>query len=48
MPSDGSRPWLGWLSPLYPVVLWHMLFDGTWLCRCKHSQEYREALRRYS
>ena len=21
--------------------LWHALFDGTWLCRCWHSQEYK-------
>jgi hypothetical protein len=35
--------WLGWMSPLPPVWLWHALFDGTWLCRCEHSAEYRRA-----
>ena len=23
------------------VWLWHAMFDGTWLCHCKHSKEYR-------
>ncbi len=23
--------------------LWHALFDGTWLCRCWHSQEYKSS-----
>lgn len=36
---------LGWTSPLLPVWLWHALFDGTPLCRCGHSGEYRDALR---
>lgn len=22
--------------------LWHAMFDGTRLCRCKHSQYYKE------
>lgn len=35
------RRWLSWTSPLWPVWLWHAMFDGTWLCRCKHSQEYK-------
>lgn len=34
--------WLSWLSPLFPVWLWHALFDGTPLCRCAHSRDYRE------
>lgn len=34
--------WLGWTSPLPPVWLWHALFDGTPLCRCEHSAQYRE------
>lgn len=43
----GSRPWLGWLSPLFPVWLWHALSDGTPLCRCGHSAEYRETAARH-
>lgn len=27
----GKHPWL-----------WHALFDGTWLCRCEHSKQYKE------
>lgn len=34
--------WLGWTFPFVPVWLWHALFDGTRLCRCLHSAEYRE------
>lgn len=26
------------------IWLWHVLFDGTWLCRCEHSHRYREYL----
>ena len=37
----GWRYWLSWLSPLDPVWLWHALFDGTPVCRCAHSAEYR-------
>ena len=33
--------WLGWTSPLFPVWLWHALLDGTPLCRCPHSAQYR-------
>lgn len=33
--------WRGWMSPFLPVWLWHATFDGTWLCRCAHSSEYR-------
>jgi hypothetical protein len=45
--ATSDRPhFLGWMSPLFPVWLWHALFDGTPLCRCPHSAEYRGALRR--
>lgn len=27
------------------IWLWHVLFDGTRVCRCVHSQQYR-AVRR--
>ncbi len=37
------RRWLGWMSPIGIVWLWHAMFDGTPLCRCAHSREYREA-----
>jgi len=40
-PGHGLRYWLSWLSPADPVWLWHALFDGTPLCRCRHSAEYR-------
>lgn len=41
--ADRDKPdWLGWMSPLFPVWLWHALFDGTRLCRCHHSAEYRQ------
>ena len=33
--------WLGWTSPLFPVWAWHATLDGTRLCRCAHSREYR-------
>ena len=36
--TDG---WLSWRSPVTLVWLWHALFDGTPLCRCAHSAEYR-------
>lgn len=35
--------WLSWRSPLWPVWLWHATFDGTQLCCCAHSAEYRAA-----
>ena len=38
---DGTGWWLGWLSPLWPVWLWHALSDGTLACRCPHSAQYR-------
>jgi hypothetical protein len=37
--------WLTWLSPCDLVWLWHALFDGTRVCRCRHSRERREARR---
>lgn len=37
----GWRYWVSWLSPILPVWLWHTFFDGTRLCRCDHSAEYR-------
>jgi len=37
------RRWLSWTSPIYPVWLWHALFDGTWMCRCEHSKQYKSA-----
>ena len=40
---DGTGWWLGWTSPLFPVWLWHALFDGTPACRCAHSAAYRAA-----
>jgi len=39
--------WLTWLSPLFPVWLWHALFDGTPLCRCQHSGQYKRAGQQY-
>lgn len=27
------------------IWLWHVLFDGTPLCRCFHSSQYRATLR---
>jgi hypothetical protein len=29
------------------VWLWHATFDGTSLCRCNHSAQYRESLRKW-
>jgi hypothetical protein len=43
-PMRGWRYWLGWMSPADPVWLWHALFDGTRLCRCRHSAQYRRRL----
>jgi hypothetical protein len=40
-----TTSWLGWTSPLWPVWLWHALADGSPLCRCAHSAEYRAARR---
>lgn len=37
---DGSSYWFGWMSPLFPVWLWHALADGTWACRCTHSKQW--------
>jgi hypothetical protein len=37
------RYWRGWTSPFLPAWLWHAVFDGTPLCRCAHSAEYRES-----
>jgi hypothetical protein len=36
------RELLGWTSPITIIWLWHALFDGTCLCRCAHSKEYKE------
>lgn len=33
--------WLSWQSRILPVWLWHAMFDGTRLCNCEHSKEYR-------
>jgi hypothetical protein len=39
---DRLHAYLGWnTSPSYLVWAWHMAFDGTRICRCKHSREYR-------
>lgn len=37
---------LGWSSPLFPVWMWHALFDGTPVCRCARSREFRELMHR--
>lgn len=36
--------WLSWHSPLLPVWLWHVLFDGTRVCPCERSRRWRDAL----
>lgn len=38
--------WLGWTSPLLPVRLWHVLYDGTRLCPCERSRRWQAALAR--
>lgn len=38
--------WLSWRSGFLPIWLWHAMFDGTVLCRCKHSEEYRRYAKR--
>jgi hypothetical protein len=43
--DDGSPYWWGWASPLEPVWFWHVMADGTWLCRCAHSKWTRELTR---
>lgn len=35
---------LSWHSPLFPVHLWHMLYDGTRLCPCERSRRWQDAL----
>lgn len=42
---DGTTEAFGWMSPHTAVWLWHVLFDGTPLCRCAHSADYRKAVR---
>jgi hypothetical protein len=32
---------LTWRSANLLIWLWHALFDGTRICRCPHSTEYR-------
>lgn len=44
--EDGSGKYLGWTSPFTIVFVWHALFDGTWLCRCPHSREYKQLRKR--
>lgn len=39
--------WLSWESRLFPVWLWHALFDGTKLCRCEHSKYYERLSEKY-
>lgn len=40
--SDSPRrKWLSWQSRIMPIWLWHAMFDGTPLCNCDHSKEYR-------
>jgi hypothetical protein len=43
--SDGTSRTLGWTSPFTAPWLWHVLFDGTRVCHCKHSRQYRALLR---
>jgi hypothetical protein len=42
-----GRRWLSWQSPAAPVWLWHALFDGTLLCWCAHSAEYKRRAARW-
>jgi fermentation-respiration switch protein FrsA (DUF1100 family) len=36
--------WLSWRSPLLPVWLWHVLYDGTRICPCERSRRWQAAL----
>lgn len=39
--ADGTTLAFGWTSEATMVWLWHVLFDGTRVCRCFHSRSIR-------
>ena len=43
--TDGTTRLFGWTSRNDLVWFWHVVFDGTRLCRCRHSEFTRQVRR---